>query len=246
MGRLEGKNVLVTGGSRGIGAGIVKSLAHEGARVAFTYTSSPDRAEKVHSELPGEGHFHFSMNISDEISVNEGIEHVLKEFDSIDGLVNNAGITRDQLILRMKTEEFDDVINTNLRGTFLCTRPCLKAMLKKRSGSIVNITSVIGQSGNAGQTNYAASKAGIEAFTKSIGQEVGSRNIRANCIAPGFIATEMTDELTEQQKQAILGKIPLRRMRDVSDIANAVIFLLSDESTYITGQTISVNGGLYM
>ena len=171
---------------------------------------------------------------------------ILSHFKTLDGLVNNAGITSDQILLRMKTEEFDKVVQTNLRGTYLCTQFVLKPMIKARKGSIVNLTSVIGQKGNAGQCNYAASKAGIEAFSKSVAQEVGSRGIRLNCIAPGFIQTEMTDQLNENQQKAILDAVPMKRMGTPQDIASVAAFLLSDESIYMTGQTLSVNGGLYM
>ncbi len=243
--RLEGKNIIVTGGSRGIGAEIVKQLALEGARVAFTYTSRKDSSEALLKELPGSGHFIDALDLSDEASVDHFFNEVLKNFGTIDGLVNNAGVTQDQLILRMKTQDFDKVIQTNLRGTFLCTRAAVKPMLKARKGSIVNITSVIGQTGNAGQVNYAASKAGIEAMSKSIALELASRSIRSNCIAPGFIGTEMTNQLTESQRESILSKVPLGKIGSGADVAYAVVFLLSDESSYITGTTLNVNGGLY-
>lgn len=246
MGKLSGKKVLVTGGSRGIGAGICKILSEAGARVALTYTSKPEGAEAVLKSLSGSGHMVVAMDIATEDSVQTGIDAVMKEFGGLHGLVNNAGVTRDQLLLRMKTEDFDQVIQTNLRGAFLCTRTVLKPMLKARAGSIVNITSVIGHSGNAGQANYAASKAGVDAFTKSIAQEVGSRNIRLNCVAPGFITTDMTEVLPEQQKAAILAKVPLARFGSTADVAHAVAYLLSDDAAYITGQTIHVNGGMYM
>lgn len=246
MKKHSGKNFLITGGSRGIGAGIVKQLAEEGARVAFTYTSRPDAAEEVLAGLPGEGHFHFKMDISDESSIVEGFKMALEKLENLNGLVNNAGITRDQILMRMKTADFDDVIQTNLRGTFLCTKSVLKTMMKARSGSVVSITSVIGQTGNAGQANYAASKAGVEAFTKSMAQEVGSRGLRFNCVAPGFIQTEMTEVLSDDQKQSILNQIPLQHLGSVEDIAHSVSFLLSDEARYISGQTLAVNGGMYM
>lgn len=244
--RFEGKAVMVTGSSRGIGAAIARRLAAEGARVAVTYSSKPEAAEQVVKSLPGEGHLCLKLNVEDEASVQAAFDEVLKTFGKIDGLVNNAGITRDQLIMRMKTEDFDAVINTNLKGTFFCTRAAVKTMMRARTGSIVNITSVIGEMGNAGQSNYAASKAGIEGFSKSIAKEVGSRGVRVNCVAPGFIVTEMTDVLSDQQKEAILEKVPLNQLGDVEDVAAAVAFLLSDESKYITGHTLSVNGGLYM
>lgn len=246
MKRLEGQCVLVTGSSRGIGAGIAHRLASEGARVAITYSSNPAAAEKIFAELPGQKHLLLSLNVSDEASVSTAFDQISKEFGRLDGLVNNAGITRDQLLLRLKVDDFQAVIDTNLKGSFLCTRAAVKMMLKARTGSIVNITSVVGERGNAGQCNYAASKAGIEGFTKSVAQEVASRNIRLNCIAPGFIKSEMTDVLTDQQKEAILAGIPLGCFGEVADIAAATAFLLSADSRYITGQTLSINGGMYM
>ncbi|MCB0407162.1 MAG: 3-oxoacyl-[acyl-carrier-protein] reductase [Bdellovibrionales bacterium] len=246
MGTLNGKKVLVTGGSRGIGAGIAQRLAKEGARVAITYTSRPEAAETIIKGLPGEGHVSLEMNISEESSIEEGINTVLETFNGLDGLVNNAGITSDQLLLRMKTEDFDKVIQTNLRGTFLCTKAVMKPMMKARNGSIVNLSSVIAQMGNPGQANYAASKGGLEAMTRSMALEMASRNIRMNCIAPGFIATEMTESLEIKQQEAIKERIPLGRMGTPEDIAALTAFLLSDGGSYITGQVIQVNGGLYM
>jgi 3-oxoacyl-[acyl-carrier protein] reductase len=243
---LKGKNILVTGGSRGIGAGIVKCLARQGARVAFSYTSRPELAEQILKDLPGEGHFTLKMNVAEAESVEAAFSEVLEKMGSLQGLVNNAGVTKDQLLLRMKPEDFESVLEVNLTGCFLCTKIAVKNMLKQRSGSIVNMTSVIGHIGNGGQANYAASKAGILGFTKSVAQEVASRGIRANCVAPGFIVTDMTDAMSEDQKTQIAGRIPLGRLGQVDDIASAVSFLLGDESTYITGQTIHVNGGLYM
>lgn len=243
---LQGKKVLVTGGSRGIGAAIVQELAARGAHVAFTYSSREEAAQAVLAGLTGTGHLIARMNLQDEASIETALAQVLEKFGNLDGVVNNAGMTKDTLLLRMKTEDFDSVIQTNLRGTFLVTRGVLKPMLKARTGSIVNITSVIGQTGNAGQANYAASKAGLEAFSKSVAQEVASRSIRVNCIAPGFIATEMTDALNEDQKKAILSQIPMDRIAEPKEIASCVSFLLSDDSKYITGHTLSVNGGLYM
>ena len=243
---MQDKKILITGSSRGIGAGIARQLATEGAQVAVTYSSKRDAAEQVLQSLPGLGHMLLELKIDDEASVETAFESFVGKMGRLDGLVNNAGITRDALLLRMKTVDFDAVINTNLRGTFLCTRAASKLMLKARSGSIVNITSVIGEMGNAGQVNYAASKAGIEGLSKSVAQELASRGIRVNCVAPGFIATEMTDVLSDQQKKAILEKVPLGMLGEVEDVANAVAFLLSAEARYITGQTLSVNGGLYM
>lgn len=245
-GRFVEKTALVTGSSRGIGAGIASRLAREGARVAITYSTNPEAAQKVLAELPGTGHICLRLNVSDEASVDAAFAECLKAFGRLDFLVNNAGITRDQLLLRMKSEDFDQVIATNLKGVFLCTRAAAKGMLKARSGSIVNITSVIGQMGNAGQANYAASKGGVEAFTKSVAQEFASRHIRVNCVAPGFIVTEMTGVLTDLQREAILDKVPLGTLGDVDDVASAVSFLLSQDAKYITGHTLSVNGGLYI
>lgn len=243
---LEGKKIVVTGGSRGIGASIVQLLASEGAQVAFTYSSREESAQKVIHGLPGEGHFYIKMDISSEESIDEAVEHILEKWPEIDGVVNNAGITKDTLLMRMKAEDFDSVINTNLRGTFLVTKAFTKYMMKARKGSVVNITSVIGQTGNAGQANYAASKAGTVAFSKSVAQELASRNVRINCVAPGFIATEMTEVLSEEVKKQIIDKIPMGKIGDGLDVAQAVRFLLSDESKYITGHTINVNGGMFM
>lgn len=243
---LNGKKILVTGSSRGIGAGIARLLASEGAQVAVTYSSSPAAAESVFNSLPGEGHCLVQLQVGDEDSVKEAFAKVMDQFGQLDGLVNNAGVTKDQLLLRMKADDFNNVIDVNLKGTFLCTKLAVKTMMKARTGSIVNITSVVGLSGNAGQSNYAASKAGVEGFTRSIAQEVGSRSIRVNSVAPGFIVTDMTDELTEEQQNAIIGNIPMNSLGNVDDVANAVAFLLSDKARYITGHTLSVNGGLYM
>lgn len=243
---LDGKKIAVTGGSRGIGAAIVRVLAEEGATIAFTYSSNEAAAQKVISQLPGEGHFYTHMDIAQESSVDKAVQQIIEKWADIDGLVNNAGITKDQLLLRMKAEDFDDVINTNLRGTFLVSKAFMKPMMKARKGSIVNITSVIGQTGNPGQANYAASKAGTVAFSKSIALEMGSRAVRVNCVAPGFIGTDMTEAMGEDAQQKILEKIPLKKIGNPYDVAMAVRFLLSDESSYITGHTLNVNGGLFM
>lgn len=246
MKSLQGKKIIVTGGSRGIGASIVKLLAEQGAQVCFTYSSREEAAADVAKTLPGEGHFYLKLDVANEESVTQAVDQISAKWSEVDGLVNNAGITKDQLLLRMKAEDFDAVINTNLRGTFLMTKALSKIMMKARKGSIVNITSVIGQTGNPGQANYAASKAGTEAFSKSVALELSSRNVRVNCVAPGFIATEMTHVLSEDVKEKILTKIPLNTIGEGVDVANAVKFLLSDESKYITGHTINVNGGMYM
>lgn len=243
---LAGQKILVTGGSRGIGAAVARKLADEGAQVGITYASRADSANEVIKSLPGSGHAAFQLKLEDESSIETCIQNFLTHFGQIDGLVNNAGLTKDTLLLRMKTEDFDSVITANLRGTFLVTRAALKSMLKARKGSIVNITSVIGQTGNAGQANYSASKAGVMAFAKSVAQEVASRQIRVNCVAPGFIATEMTSVLTDEQKKSVLDKIPMQRMAEASEVAACVSFLLSPAASYITGHTLSVNGGLFM
>ncbi len=244
--QLAQKKIFVTGGSRGIGAAIVRLLAERGASVGFSYSHREDAAQALIKDLPGSGHFFCQLNISDEESTQKCIDLTLEKFGELDGLVNNAGVTKDGLLLRMKSADFDSVINTNLRGTFLLTKGFLKSMLKARKGSIVNITSVIGQTGNAGQANYAASKAGIEAFAKSTALEVASRGIRVNCIAPGFIATEMTEALTEEQKNSILEKIPMQRIAAAKEIAAVVAFLMGEDSSYMTGHTLSVNGGMFM
>ena len=244
---LSGKNAVVTGSSRGIGAAIAQTLASYGAKVCVTYSRSSDAAKKVFDELPGEGHILKSLDTSSEESVNTFFSEVLKEWDNqLDVLVNNAGITNDQLLLRMKAEDFDSVYNVNLRGSFLCTKAVTKVMMKARKGSIINLSSVIGSIGNPGQSNYAATKAGLEAFSKSIAKELGSRGIRVNSVAPGFIKTEMTDVLDDKQKEALLNNLPLGRLGETDDISNAVAFLASDLSTYITGQCLHVNGGMYL
>ncbi|MBK7963423.1 MAG: 3-oxoacyl-[acyl-carrier-protein] reductase [Bdellovibrionales bacterium] len=243
---LHSKKIIVTGGSRGIGACLVQVLAECGASVGFTYSSNEKAAAEVLSKLPGEGHFFVQMNLSEEASVEKAFSEIMSRWPQFDGLVNNAGITKDQLLLRMKTEDFDQVVQTNLRGAFLTTKITTKMMMKARKGSIVNITSVISQTGNAGQANYAASKAGLIGFAKSVALELASRNVRVNCVAPGFIATEMTAILTDAQKEQVLSKVPMGIMGEGRDVAMAVRFLLSDESKYITGHTLSVNGGLYL
>lgn len=244
---LKGQKIVVTGASRGIGAAIAMELAERGASVAIGYASREDAAQKVLQSLPGSGHMTVKIDIGSEESIDQGIAQVLAKWETFDGLVNNAGITKDGLILRMKSEDFDSVINTNLRGSFILTRNAIKLFMKaKKPASIVNITSISGQTGNAGQANYAASKAGMEAFSRSAANEVASRGIRVNCVAPGFIATEMTEVLNENQKKSILEKIPMGRMADAKEVATAVAFLLSDDARYITGHTLSVNGGMFM
>lgn len=243
---LEGKKFLVTGGSRGIGQGIVQNLSQMGAQVAFTYTSRPDAAEEVLKSLSGSGHFHLKMDVRSQESITGGMAQVFERFGGLDGLVNNAGITKDQLLLRMNEQDIKDVLETNLVGSILCSKAVLKPMMKQRSGSIVNLSSVVAQMGNPGQANYVASKAGLEGFTRSLALEVASRNIRVNAIAPGFIATDMTDKLAEDQQKAITERVPLGSLGAPKDIADATAFFLSDMSRYITGQVLQVNGGLYL
>ncbi|HRK07392.1 MAG TPA: beta-ketoacyl-ACP reductase [Pseudobdellovibrionaceae bacterium] len=243
---LTDKLILVTGSSRGIGAGIAQRLAQEGAKVIVTYSANEAQAQKVMEGLPGQGHLCLALNVTDENSV-ESVFSKISEVGPLYGLVNNAGITRDQLLLRMKSDDFDAVMNTNLRGAFLCLRAAVKVMFKaKIPGSIVNIGSVSGEMGTPGQTNYSAAKAGLEGMTKAAAKEVASRGIRVNCVAPGYIATEMTGALTDDQRAKIVGQIPLGQVGAVEDIASATAFLLSNEARYITGHTLSVNGGLYM
>lgn len=246
MNLLEDKVALITGGSRGIGEAIVRKFAAEGARIAFTYHSSSAKADAIVAELAAEGTEikAYQSNAASFTEAEALVKQVLADFEKIDVLVNNAGITRDNLMLRMSEENWDQVIETNLKSVFNLTKHIMRPMLKKRSGSIINMSSVVGEFGNAGQANYAASKAGIFGFTKSIAKEVGSRNIRCNAIAPGFIATEMTDELDEKVRDAFLASIPLKRWGKPEEVANACVFLASDLSQYISGQTISVCGAL--
>lgn len=243
---LQGKKIFVTGGSRGIGAAIVKHLASLGAQVGFSYQSSEGSAQEILKSLPGSGHFCVKLSLTDESSIESAVKQCEENWGQVDGVVNNAGLTKDTLVLRMKSEDFSSVIDANLKGSFMVTKAFLKGMLKNKSGSIVFLTSVIGQTGNAGQANYAASKAGLEAFAKSVALEVASRGIRLNCVAPGFIETEMTGVLTELQKESILAKIPMGRIAQSQEVAYAVAFLLSDMTTYMTGQTLNINGGMFM
>ncbi len=246
FGDLSGKTVFITGGSRGIGAAIVKKCAELGATVAFTYSSQKEAAEAILKSLPAGKHSIHQLNISDSEQVDQVCENVIQTHGEIYGVVNNAGITKDQLLLRMKNEDFQSVINANLNGTFYVTKFFAKHMLKNRKGSFVHISSVIGSSGNAGQSNYAASKAGIEGFSRSVALELSSRNIRSNVIAPGYIKSDMTSALSPEQLKAFSDKIPLGRPGEAEDIANSVVFLLSDAASYMTGQTLHINGGLYL
>lgn len=246
MNLLADKVVLITGGSRGIGAAIVRRFAEQGADVAFTYRSSADEAKALEAELIAMGSKAKAYQ-SDASSYDQAealAKEVLSDYGRIDVLINNAGITKDTLMLRMSEEQWDAVINTNLKSVFNLTKHCLRAMLKARQGSIINMSSVVGVFGNAGQANYAASKAGIFGFTKSIAKEVGSRGIRCNAVAPGFIATEMTDELDEKVRDAFLNSIPLKRWGTPTEVADTCLYLASDLSKYVSGQTISVCGAL--
>lgn len=244
---LHEKVALITGGSRGIGESIVRTFARQGATVVFTYLSSAEKAEALASELSsqyGNPVIALRSDASDYAQAEALINQVVDKFGKIDILVNNAGITKDTLMLRMSEEQWDDVIQVNLKSVFNLTKHVLKPMMKNRSGSIINMGSVVGVFGNVGQANYAASKAGIIGFSKSIAKEVGSRNIRCNVIAPGFIETDMTHVLTEEQKKAYADSIPLKKLGSGDDVANTCVFLGSDMGQYITGQVISVCGGL--
>lgn len=246
MGLLDGKVALVTGGTRGIGKGICKKFVQEGATLVFTYLSSEDRANALAAELSINGTKVLPIR-SDASQLEQAeklIETIVEKYGQVDVVVNNAGVTRDNLLMRMKEEDWDAVIVTNLKSVFNLTKAVQRTMLKQRSGSIINISSVVGVQGNAGQSNYAASKAGIIGFSKSIAKELGSRNIRCNAIAPGFIETEMTDALDEKVVEDWRKSIPLKRGGTPEDVANAAVFLASDLSAYVTGQTISVCGGM--
>ncbi|MDY5780036.1 MAG: 3-oxoacyl-ACP reductase FabG [Succinivibrionaceae bacterium] len=240
----SGKIVLVTGASRGIGKAIAEGFARLGAKVCGTATSE-NGAQKI-SEYLGENGKGFVLNVASQESIDTCLAQIKESFGDIDVLVNNAGITRDNLLMRMKDEEWDDIITTNLSSVYRLSKAVLRPMMKKRNGRIVSITSVVGLMGNAGQCNYSAAKAGILGFTKSLAKEVASRGITVNAVAPGFIATDMTGTLTDEQKEAIMKEVPCGKLGKPEDIANAVLFLASDESAYITGETISVNGGMYM
>ena len=243
---LEDKTAIITGGSRGIGKGIAMIFAQHGANVAFTYSSSVESANSLVKELRNYGVKvkSYQSNAANYKESQDLVENVLKDFGSIDVLVNNAGITKDNLLMRMGEEDFDKVIEVNLKSVFNMTKAVQRTMLKQRKGSIINMSSVVGVKGNAGQSNYAASKAGIIGFSKSVALELGSRNIRSNVIAPGFIETEMTAKLDEKTVDIWRNAIPLRRGGSPEDIANACVFLASDLSAYITGQTLNVDGGM--
>jgi len=243
---LKGKNVLVTGASKGIGRAIAIRCAQEGANVAFTYLSSVEKGQALENELQTFGikAKGYRSDASEYAATEELINTVVTEFGKIDALVNNAGITKDGLLMRMSEEQWDEVIRVNLKSVFNLTKAAVKPLMKEKKGSIINITSVVGISGNAGQANYAASKAGMIGFTKSVAQELGSRNIRCNAIAPGFIETEMTGVLDPKVKEEWEKGIPLRRAGKAEEVADAVVFLASDMSTYISGQVLQVCGGM--
>ena len=243
---LEGKTAIITGASRGIGKGIAQVFAEQGANIAFTYSSSVDAAKALEDELNqlGVKAKGYQSNAASFDEAQELATEVVKEFGSIDVLVNNAGITKDNLLMRISEEDFDKVIEVNLKSVFNMTKAVQRTMLKQRKGSIINMSSVVGVKGNAGQTNYAASKAGIIGFSKSVALELGSRNIRSNVIAPGFIETEMTAKLDEEVVKGWRAGIPLKRGGSPEDVANACVFLASDLSAYVTGQTLNVDGGM--
>ena len=244
---LENKVALITGGSRGIGEGVAIKFAEEGAHIAFTYVSSDEKAKILEEKLSSYGvkAKGFKSNAGVYADAEKTVSEVLKEFSTIDICVNNAGISRDNLLLRMTEQQWDEVMETNLKSVYNITKQVIRPMMKARSGSIINMSSIIGVKGNAGQSSYAASKAGIIGFTKSIALELGSRNVRCNAIAPGFVETDMTHYLTEgDASKAFMDKIPLNRFGTTEDIANAALFLASPMSTYITGQVLSVCGGM--
>jgi 3-oxoacyl-[acyl-carrier protein] reductase len=243
---LEGKTVIITGASRGIGKGIAEVFAQQGANIAFTYRSSDEKAKSLEEELSLNGckAKGYKSDASDFDAAQKLAADVLEEFGSIDVLVNNAGITKDGLLMRMSEDDFDSVMDINMKSVFNMTKAVLRPMLKQRKGSIINMSSVVGVKGNAGQSNYSASKAAINGFTKSTALELGSRNIRCNSIAPGFIETEMTEALEEEQINEWRNSIPLKRGGTTEDIANVTLFLASDMSAYVTGQVLHVCGGM--
>ncbi|MBD8497020.1 3-oxoacyl-[acyl-carrier-protein] reductase [Paenibacillus arenosi] len=248
MSKLEGKVALVTGASRGIGRSVALKLASEGADVVVNYAGSEAAAAETVAAIEALGRRAIAIraNVGKTQEADQLIQSTMEQFGRIDILVNNAGITRDNLIMRMKEEEFDQVIETNLKGVFNCLKAVTRPMMKQRSGRIINISSVVGVLGNPGQANYVAAKAGVIGLTKASARELASRNITVNCVAPGFIETDMTDALSSEMREQLLHGIPLARLGQPEDIANAVLFLASNDSSYMTGQTIHVDGGMYM
>lgn len=246
--RLEGKAALVTGASRGIGREIAFELAREGASVAVNYAGSEAKALELVDEIKAMGRDAFAIqaDVSNSDSVTDMVKETVERFGKLDILVNNAGITKDNLLMRMKESEWDDVININLKGVFLSTKAVTRQMMKQRSGRIINISSIVGVSGNAGQANYVAAKSGVIGLTKTAAKELSSRGITVNAIAPGFITTDMTDKLNEEVKAEMLKQIPLARFGEPKDIARTVVFLASEDSGYMTGQTLHVDGGMVM
>ncbi len=246
--RFNDKNVLVTGGTRGIGRAIVERFAAEGANVAFTYRSSSEEADALVKQLEADGHSAkaFQADASDFSAAESAVNEVISEWGSIDVIVNNAGVTRDNLMLRMSEDDFDAVVGTNLKSVFNYSKAAYRQMMRQRGGRIVNLSSVVGVMGNAGQTNYAASKAGIIGFSKSLAKELGARGVTVNVVAPGYVETDMTSSLPEAAREAMLGSVPAGRPANPDDIAAAVLFLASDEASYITGHVLHVDGGLAM
>lgn len=244
---LQGQIALVTGATRGIGQGIALELGKQGATVIGTATSEKG-AQAISEYLAAAGikGCGMAMNVNDSAQIDQVHSEIRKQFGEISILVNNAGITRDNLLARMTDEEWDDIMSTNLKSVFRLSRTVLRGMMKARHGRIINISSVVGSMGNAGQANYAASKAGIMGFSKSMAREIGSRNITVNCVAPGFIATDMTDALSQEQRDQLAGQVPLKRLGQVADVAATVAFLAGPGAAYITGATLHVNGGMYM
>lgn len=245
---LKGKVAIVTGASRGIGRQIALTLASYGANIVVNYYGSLEKAKEVENEIEAMGRevLLYQGNVADMDAMKEMVKETTKKFGRIDILVNNAGITKDNLLMAMKEEEFDQVLDTNLKGSFICMKQVIRTMMKQRYGRIINLSSVSGRMGNAGQVNYSASKAGVIGMTKSLAREVGSRGITVNAVAPGFIDTDMTAVLKDEVKEAIMAGIPLKRVGKPEDIAEAVAFLASDKASYITGQVLSVDGGMYM
>ncbi|HLS35103.1 MAG TPA: 3-oxoacyl-[acyl-carrier-protein] reductase [Bacillota bacterium] len=239
---------LVTGASRGLGRSIALELAKNGANVVINYAGNEAKAKEVVEEIKqlGQESFDVQADVSSEEDVKRMVKQVTDEFGRLDILVNNAGITKDNLIMRMKEEEFDQVVNTNLKGAFLCTKAVTRQMMRQRRGKIVNVASIVGVRGNPGQANYVAAKAGVIGLTKTTAQELASRNILVNAVAPGFIATDMTDVLTDEQRETILSMVPLARLGNPEDVAKVVRFLASSDSDYMTGQTLHIDGGMVM